>query len=321
METILLPGSCKVTSRIGFGCAYLSPENARLLDVAFDAGVRHFDVARSYGRGFTEGLVGRFLRRHGDEVTVTTKYGILPPPNTRVVGALKGALRPLVRRLRRARAFDERISRSIAALYGKAAFSGEEARRSLAVSLKRLGRDHVDLLLMHEAEASDLGDPSLLQALLELREAQVIGAFGVGGLARRTRDLIAARPQFCDVLQHEWTVGDPAIDAAHGFRILYRPFGGAAAQVFDQVSGDRAMLGAWSDQVGVDLAEYGAFQRLLLKAAYQKHPKAMLLFSSTRAENIVANIRALEDASLALAADRLADLVRQARAADARHEG
>ena len=321
METITLPGSRKITTRIGFGCAYLLPENARLLDAAFDAGIRHFDVARSYGRGFTEGLVGRFLGRHGEEVTVTTKYGILPPPNAPLVGALKGALRPLVRRLRRAPAVDRQISRSIAALYGKAAFSGDEARRSLALSLKRLSRDRVDLFLMHEAEASDLGDPSLLDTLLKLRDRQIIGAFGVGGLARRTPDLIAARPGFCDVLQHEWTVGDPVIDTAQGFRILYRTFGGAAAQAFARVSGDEVALGAWSDQVGVDLAERGAFQRLLLKAAYQRRPEAMILFSSTRVENIAANVRTLEDTALAAAADRLADLVEAARTTGAPHEG
>lgn len=316
MEAITLPGSQKVTTRVGFGCAYLLPESARLLDAAYDAGVRHFDVARSYGRGFTEGLVGQFLRRHGDEVTVTTKYGILPPPSTALAGALRGALRPLIQRLRRAPAINEGISRSIASLYRKAAFSGPEARRSLALSLKRLGRDRVDLFLMHEADASDLGDPSLLETLIELHERRVIGAFGIGGLARRVPGLMATKPQFCNVLQHEWTAGDPPAGPATGFRILYRTFGGAAGQAFAQVRANKAALVAWSDQVGVDLAEPGAFQRLMLKAAYQRRPEAMILFSSTRAENIAANIQTLESASLAVPADRLAALVSLALTAD-----
>ena len=48
--SVILPNSKIVTSPLGFGCAYLigglrKRANCRLVDIAFDLGYRHFDVA------------------------------------------------------------------------------------------------------------------------------------------------------------------------------------------------------------------------------------------------------------------------------------
>jgi len=51
-------------------------EVLRLLEAVVAGGVRHFDTARSYGRGFSEKLLGEFLRSSGDAVGVTTKFGV-----------------------------------------------------------------------------------------------------------------------------------------------------------------------------------------------------------------------------------------------------
>jgi len=70
MMEIVLPGLAVRTPAVGFGCSSLtgtSPSNAnRVLQTAFDAGVRHFDTARYYGYG--EG--GRDSRKISEEPTV-----------------------------------------------------------------------------------------------------------------------------------------------------------------------------------------------------------------------------------------------------------
>ena len=74
------------TPTVGFGCGSLTgsgPSNPiRVLETAFDAGVRHFDTARYYGYGEGEGILGRFLKGRRSEVTITTKFGIEPPRRT-----------------------------------------------------------------------------------------------------------------------------------------------------------------------------------------------------------------------------------------------
>lgn len=54
------------------GCA----EVLRLREAVVAGGVRYSDTARSYGRGFSEKLLGKFLRAHRDSLAVTTKCGV-----------------------------------------------------------------------------------------------------------------------------------------------------------------------------------------------------------------------------------------------------
>ena len=86
MMEIVVPGLAVRTPAVGFGCSSLtgtSPSNAnRVLQTAFDAGVRHFDTARYYGYGEGEGILGRFLKSRRSDVTITTKFGIEPPRRT-----------------------------------------------------------------------------------------------------------------------------------------------------------------------------------------------------------------------------------------------
>ena len=48
----------------------------QLLEEAVSQGITHFDTARSYGRGYSEKLLGEFFRAHGGALAVTTKFGV-----------------------------------------------------------------------------------------------------------------------------------------------------------------------------------------------------------------------------------------------------
>src|SRR6266404_8829775 len=95
-----MEGIKKDSPSIGFGCSSLTSvghKNAiRLLETAFDAGVRHFDVARYYGYGESEGLLGTFVKARRAQVTITTKFGIEPPRRTNALRLAMQAGRQLV---------------------------------------------------------------------------------------------------------------------------------------------------------------------------------------------------------------------------------
>lgn len=153
-------------SGIGFGVASLgsriSPrEGLEALDRAYDAGVRWFDVAPSYGDGQAEQLLGRFLRGKRDGVTICTKVGILPPrpslpkrllrPLLRTAISLAPGLRATVKRHRPAAT--------------KPPLVAERIGQSLDASLQRLGTDYVDLLALHEATPEEVVRDDILRAL------------------------------------------------------------------------------------------------------------------------------------------------------------
>lgn len=160
-----------------FGSTVSVAESVRVIEAAVEGGVRHLDVARSYGYGQAEDAVGRFLRtgRH-DDVTVTTKVGIRPPGGLRQVAALRAVAR-------RVAALSPGLKRRIAGV----ASAGVEASRfgvddlssSLAASLSALRLDRVDVLLLHECTADDVTD----EVLGWLHDRIARGDIGTWGIA------------------------------------------------------------------------------------------------------------------------------------------
>src|SRR5438132_8550034 len=145
MRRATLPGTGITTSAFGFGCSGLMARldraaSVRCLEAAFDAGLTHFDVARSYGYGEAEAAVGRFIRDKRDRVTVTTKLGIEPPRASAGLATAKSVARlavrvaPGLRRVARRRA---------AQLVSARRFGVEDARASLETSLRELATDYV----------------------------------------------------------------------------------------------------------------------------------------------------------------------------------
>ena len=98
-------GSTEVlTTPLGLGCAGLfrlasASDRRRVLDAAFDAGVKHFDVAPMYGLGRAEFELGRFARRRRSDVVIATKFGIDPTVLGQVAGRVQGPVRAVLRRV------------------------------------------------------------------------------------------------------------------------------------------------------------------------------------------------------------------------------
>jgi aryl-alcohol dehydrogenase-like predicted oxidoreductase len=69
MQTVALGTTGRSTTRLGFGCSSVMGslnrrDSLRMLASAFDAGIRHFDVAPMYGYGEAEVCLGEFLKHH-----------------------------------------------------------------------------------------------------------------------------------------------------------------------------------------------------------------------------------------------------------------
>ncbi|SEE86326.1 aldo/keto reductase [Ruania alba] len=165
-------GSLDLTE-IGFGAAGLGnlyqaidDEAAQAtVDAAWDGGIRYFDTAPHYGLGLSERRLGTGLAgRPRDEYVLSTKVGRL-----------------LVPRLPTA-AVDDEMFDVPGDLTREWGYDRDSVRRSLDSSLVRLGMDHVDIALVHDPDVSDVPDAldQGVRALLELREAGVVRAVGVG---------------------------------------------------------------------------------------------------------------------------------------------
>src|SRR5262249_26768706 len=100
MDYVTLASGLPASSRLGFGCGSVMGRigrapSQRAIAAALDAGVTHFDVARSYGYGDPEALVGEGLQGGREKVVIASKFGLNPP---RSAGALR-ALKPIARQI------------------------------------------------------------------------------------------------------------------------------------------------------------------------------------------------------------------------------
>jgi D-threo-aldose 1-dehydrogenase len=138
------------------------------LQHSYDLGVRFFDTAPLYGNGVAERRLGQFLATvPRNEVVLSTKVGRLlltEPPADRA--RLNEGFNPFV---------------GAPSLYPTFDFTYDGAMRSFEASLKRLGLDRVDALLIHDPD--DYFDEAMAGAyvaLAKLRSEGVIGAVGAG---------------------------------------------------------------------------------------------------------------------------------------------
>jgi aryl-alcohol dehydrogenase-like predicted oxidoreductase len=106
-------------SAIGLGCnnfgrALDSAGSARVVSAALDSGINYFDTASNYGEGQSEAFLGAAIGSRRDEVVIGTKFGV-PVPGWEGSGGASPAY----------------------------------ARLALERSLRELGTDYVDLLMIH----------------------------------------------------------------------------------------------------------------------------------------------------------------------------
>jgi D-threo-aldose 1-dehydrogenase len=311
METIALGTTERQTTRLGFGCSSVMGALGRrdslaLLESSYEAGIRHFDVAPSYGFGEAESCLGEFLARHQGDITVTTKFGISPPAR-----GLKSSLRSLARPLLKAFPGLKRVAASSlpTAPSTPPAFDVDHARQSLEHSLALL-RGRIDCLLLHEATAEALTDDRLLRFLEDAVFAGKIGTYGVGSPAAAIPALLSERPAYCPVTQYEWSVLDSLIRPGESFRIHHRALTDDFQALQQALADDAPRRMRWSDHTGQDLSDPRTLAALMLKAALLSNPYSIILFSSKNAANIAANAALAGESLLDEAALRLYALVR-----------
>ncbi len=164
-----------------------------VLDAAFDAGLRHIDAARSYGRA--EDFVASWLRTRAiepGEISVASKWGY-----TYTAGWSTSATQHEVK------------DHSLAAF-----------KRQLAESVERLGR-YLSLYQIHSvtAESKTLEDDALIDAIARLRERGISAGLSVSGAGqdvaiRRSLEVRRDGERIFDSVQATWNLLERGAESA-----------------------------------------------------------------------------------------------------------
>jgi len=313
---VRLPNGALPVSRIGFGCSYLTGgfeagASQRLVHAAFDLGVRHFDVAPSYGLGTAEEVLGKALRGRRNEATIATKVGIKGSRMTLRMQMLRLAATP-VRKL-----WPALSHRAGARVLGASSVHGQfgidDVRASVERSLRDLRTDRLDALLLHEVAAADITD-ELLAYLQKLRRDGVVGAVGLASGVDRLSGIPLETRSLFDWTQYPWSVLDPqtcAIDPS-GFHVTHGAILRAHGRLLKRFRDDAAFLARLRNQVCADIHDPDRLGQVLLGAAIARNPTGLTLVGSRRRSRIMQNAALLTDDRLVEAGSRLAAALAQA---------
>jgi D-threo-aldose 1-dehydrogenase len=300
METVDLPGTDLNLSRLAFGSSGLMSrlgrrQSLRLLEIAHEAGITHFDTARSYGYGEAESAVGEFLAWHRDNLTITTKLGIVPPRRSRTMRVAKAvgraAARPeLARRV---------LRKSAQGMVRLGRFDPREARKSLETSLRELRVETVDILLLHECRPSDLRTEGLLEFLEQAVRAGKIRYFGTGTDIESTEYALRNSPEFARIVQIEHNLVEPTLERLplRGSGLITHSVVRLGLPALSELMRDERRRESWSRALSVDCGDPHNLARLLMANALRSNSGGVVLFSSAREERIRADA-ALADSAV-----------------------
>jgi hypothetical protein len=289
-----------VTGRLGFGCASLgsrvsATDGLAALELAFEAGVRWYDLAPSYGDGHAETIFSTFARRHGEALKIVTKVGIAPPrtglaarlvrPLARQVVALAPQLRSLAARGRASAA--------------RVALTGPSISQSLDASLSRLGVDHIHALALHDPDPSDLLRDDVGEALQRAIQSGKIALAGIAGspeaiMAGTNAGLPIGLVQYADGFGIDNCLFAEPLRPQNltPIRVTHSHFSRSLVSLLSK-------LGARTDQAAV-LQQYGyhgpltvAARQAVLDLARIENADGILLLAAFKKEHFLENIQLL----------------------------
>lgn len=190
-------------TELGFGAAPIGnlfrsvphEDAIRAVEAAWDLGVRYFDAAPYYGLGLAEDRLGEALEsKPSSSYVISTKVGrrLVEEDATTVNGLVDGQWA---------------VSGNVSAVRD---YSKDGIRTTLDSSLRRLRRDHVDIVYVHDPD--DYLDQTVretIPTLAALRDQGIISAVGIGTSSWSTAMVLVERADVDVVMiAGRWTLAD-----------------------------------------------------------------------------------------------------------------
>ena len=301
MKDVALWGTEIRTTALGFGCSALVGDRSRsdalkILNTAFDCGIRYFDVAPSYNQGLAEDVLGEFVQSHRDEVTIATKFGIEPslPSVTRSPFIRKAArtvmnFSPTVRRL---------VGRASIGTLSTGRFTISAAQKSVERSLRALRTERIDVLLLHDCKPQDLNQAEdLIEFLGRLVQQGTVCSFGVGTSIDSIAIISEQYPALTRVVQFANSALIRSFQKLQtpGAVVTHGPLAGSYTALRRFLSERPEVARTWSRELDADISNPGLLSKFLLSYAMTANTRGPVVFSSRDPDRLRENASLLRE--------------------------
>lgn len=268
-----------IFEQLGFGGASLSSMSSqhavtKLLNNAYENGIKHFDTAPLYGRGYSELLIGSIIRNKRQHVTVTTKFGLGNTETGKLPAALALPLNYWNKKLRGIKmpapgGYEPQ-------LLPHRIITTQDVESSLKRSLSRLGTDYIDYYLLHEGRPSFIHDDAM-QYLMDMKQKGIVGQIGIATDAFNVKVCSADEISKIDVLQYSYDTAiakELKVQYPDKLHILHSCINNIASETFPEEVSD-------TDKAGYKLAKCA-----------NENSNGKVLFSTRRPHVLKSNLAA-----------------------------
>lgn len=168
--------------RLGLGCAKLGSisgvcgaDGLELIKAAYDNGIRFFDTASIYGQGESERTLAHLPKTVRDQITIATKAGQYFPGWMRLASPLKRTVAAAVKQSVMGRVLVTKARPQLLPQNFSLRFLSASAEQSL----KRLGAECLDILMLHSPPPDIVRQGDAMTSLELLQTAGKVRTIGM----------------------------------------------------------------------------------------------------------------------------------------------
>ncbi len=241
----------------------------RVINRCIDRGVTFFDTADSYGAGWAERWLGRAVGRRRGEIMIATKAGLPATLGDKVLKRL-----PL-----------------FPASPASDRYAPKYIESAVERSLRRLGTDYLDVMMLHSPPVEVLEDKAWIETLTKLRDRGMIRFYGVS--TRSPEDArVAIRDCGVDCVQLE--LNPCTLSGAKPALSLAAETG--TAVIARQVLGSGTLLAGIAERLEADDAQQGTDEvaAALVRFALDIPEVSVALVGMRTVEHVDANTTSID---------------------------
>jgi hypothetical protein len=195
----------------------------------------------------------------------------------------------------------------------KRAFDVPSARASLERSLRALGTDYVDLILLHDCHPGDVTDDiqAFLADCIATGTAKWTGTATTISATEAIGERWAPSPDVVQIpLEPRAALAGGALPGSNGrVTITHSTVALMLRYAQQEVQSSPRRIRTWSDELGVDCTRMSVWAGLALAAAHRANPNGVALFSSRSQDRVRLDLQLAAELGTGPRLARLSDLL------------
>ena len=273
-------------NKLGFGCVALTTFNfksdaIKMLELAYSNGIANFDTAPLYGRGYSEKIVGDFIKNKRDKVSITSKVGLGLQNQSKLPSTFALPIYAIKKKINGKKPI-KLINTNIPKPVEYREISKAYVQQSLFASLKNLQTTYIDNYFLHEALPNFL-TVEAKEFLLEQKNKGVIKSIGIAAGYTSIGLLNTNDTLDWDYLQYE--------------NNFFYKSSNIIVEKADIKHNYHSILKFLSLAKSIQYSKPQMVGMLLNSAVRKNNSGGIVLFSTTKKERFVSNIKEFEKAN------------------------